>query len=245
MFSLGKKLALAVAVVATALLIASPATLAAGSYTLFGDAQIVSPGHNSPHAVQLRSDATIPPGYGGIDFQVPSGTTFNDLNNLATDYMFTHNSCGGGSPRFQVNVLDSSTNTVNNIMVYIGPPPNYTGCPQNAWLNTGNLLAPTNLIDTSQLPGGIFYDPVASAKTKFGSYAVTGIQLVADGSWFFPDGVQTAQVDNVMINNSTYTFDQPQDKDECKKGGRQTLTRADGSGFKNQGDCIQYANTGK
>ena len=34
-------------------------------------------------------------------------------------------------------------------------------------------------------------------------------------------------------------------KDECKKGGWQDLTRADGSSFKNQGDCIQYVNTGK
>ena len=34
-------------------------------------------------------------------------------------------------------------------------------------------------------------------------------------------------------------------KDECKKGGWADLTRADGSSFKNQGDCIQYVNTGK
>ncbi len=34
-------------------------------------------------------------------------------------------------------------------------------------------------------------------------------------------------------------------KDACKGGGWQNLRRADGSGFKNQGDCNQYANTGK
>ena len=34
-------------------------------------------------------------------------------------------------------------------------------------------------------------------------------------------------------------------KDECKKGGWADLTRADGTSFKNQGDCIQYVNTGK
>lgn len=34
-------------------------------------------------------------------------------------------------------------------------------------------------------------------------------------------------------------------KDSCKDGGWQSLSRADGSSFKNQGDCIQYANTGK
>ncbi len=34
-------------------------------------------------------------------------------------------------------------------------------------------------------------------------------------------------------------------KNACKNGGWQTLMRADGSPFKNQGDCIQYVNTGK
>jgi uncharacterized membrane protein len=35
------------------------------------------------------------------------------------------------------------------------------------------------------------------------------------------------------------------DKDQCKDGGWESLSRADGTLFKNQGDCIQYVNTGK
>jgi hypothetical protein len=35
------------------------------------------------------------------------------------------------------------------------------------------------------------------------------------------------------------------DKDQCKDGGWATRVRADGTTFKNQGDCIQYVNTGK
>lgn len=34
-------------------------------------------------------------------------------------------------------------------------------------------------------------------------------------------------------------------KDDCKDGGFQNVRRADGSTFKNQGQCVQYANTGK
>ena len=34
-------------------------------------------------------------------------------------------------------------------------------------------------------------------------------------------------------------------KDQCKNGGYNSVKRADGSSFKNQGDCIQYVNTGK
>ena len=37
----------------------------------------------------------------------------------------------------------------------------------------------------------------------------------------------------------------PATADQCKKNGWQGFTRANGSSFKNQGDCIQYVNTGK
>jgi hypothetical protein len=43
-----------------------------------------------------------------------------------------------------------------------------------------------------------------------------------------------------------YSFTVPAlSKDQCKDGGWQRLFRTNGTGFKNQGDCIQYANTGK
>jgi hypothetical protein len=34
-------------------------------------------------------------------------------------------------------------------------------------------------------------------------------------------------------------------KEQCKNGGWQSVKRDDGSSFKNQGDCLQYVNTGK
>lgn len=37
----------------------------------------------------------------------------------------------------------------------------------------------------------------------------------------------------------------PLSKDLCKKDGWKEYFRPDGSSFKNQGDCIQYVNTGK
>jgi hypothetical protein len=202
---------------------------AAGGYTLFGDAQLVSPGHSSPTGVQLRSTTTVP-GYGGIDFSVASGTTFGSISNLATDYMFTAASCGGGSPRFQINVDGV------NAFVYIGPPPNYTNCPTNVWVSTGNLVAPAAFVDTSQLPGGGPYDTFAAADAKYGTHAVTGVQLVIDSSWFFPSGTQTVVVDNVMINDTTYTFES---KESCKDGGWENFTSAPGP-FKNQGQCVSF-----
>lgn len=40
-------------------------------------------------------------------------------------------------------------------------------------------------------------------------------------------------------------FEVATEKEACKQNGWMTLRRADGSSFKNQGDCIQYVNTGK
>jgi hypothetical protein len=162
--------------------------------------------------------------------------TVSQLNNLSTDYRFTAGSCGGGAPRFQINV--STTAGTKNIFVYIGPPPNYTNCVSGSWLTSGNVLYP--FVDTGQLPGGTFYDTWARAQAAYGSMTTTGIQLVTDGGWKFAE--QTVLVDNVMINSTKYTFE-AETKDSCKKGGWQDFTSSPGP-FKNQGDCVSFFASG-
>jgi hypothetical protein len=54
--------------------------------------------------------------------------------------------------------------------------------------------------------------------------------------------------DKFNFNGTTYDFEPYEvatNKDQCKDGGYTNAKRADGSSFKNQGDCIQYVNTGK
>lgn len=213
---------------------------AANGYELFGEASTVSPGNASATAVQLVSDAD--PGSGGIDFDVAAGTTFANLTTLGSDFNVLDDDCGGGSPRFQINV-DIGGGTEKNIFVYLGPSPNYTGCTANTWTTSGDLLASGNTVDTSQLTGGTFYDQYDDALAEFGTLPVTGLQLVVDSSWFFLDGEQTVLADNVVINDTTFDFeaevDMPTTKDECKKGGWQDF---DGV-FKNQGDCVSFVAT--
>jgi hypothetical protein len=230
------RLTLVAFVLASLALVQSTTAVAASGYTLFGDAQIVS-GGNPGNAAQIRSDAAIPPGYGGVDFDTPAAMTVSGLTNLSTDYKFTAGSCGGGAPRFQVNVDGV------NIFVYIGPLPSYTGCPPDVWGTTGNLVMPASLVDSSQLPGGNFYDTWAHVLSAYGTHAITGIQLVTDGSWAVTGGVQTVLVDNVMINSTTYTFEPQPTKDSCKKGGWQNFTSSPGP-FKNQGDCVSFFASG-
>lgn len=202
------------------------------AYSLFGDAVLVHPGHNSPTAAQASYDGTTGPGsFGGVDFTNPSGLTVSQLSNFTSDYQFTVGSCQDGAPRFVATVTNGSV--TGNINFYFGPPPNYTGCPPNVWANTGNLASPTSVVDTSQLPGGTFYDVYSAAQTKYGSYSITDLFVVVDGFNGIPS---TAQFDNVTINNVTYTFESAQ---SCKKGGWKQFTTAPGP-FKNQGDCVSY-----
>lgn len=215
---------------ATTLLIAG--TALAASYSLFGEAQLVQPGNNSPQAIEIVSDSA--PGFGGASFTVPSGLTFADLTKLSVDFNVTDDDCSGGSPRFQVRVDTGSG--LRNIFVYLGPPPNYTGCPASTWVSSGDLLETGQTVDTLQLTGGAFYDPYDAAVTKYGAYPVVGISLVTDSGWAFADGEQTILADNVMINSDTYTFE---DKDSCKQGGWQAFTSAPGP-FKNQGQCVSH-----
>lgn len=222
----------------------SPSTFALHSdqhYSLFGEANYVTPGNASDRAVKLVSDTD--PAYGGVNFPVETGTTFADLTALSTDYMFeTDDSCAGGSPRFQIKVDTGSA--VQNIFVYLGPPPNYTLCPPDVWTNSGNLLEATDTVDTSQLTAGTFYDPYAAALLKYGSLPVLSIQLVTDSGWAAADGEQAVSIDNTQINSTLFTYELPSKevgKQMCKDdNGWMTMTDLEGNTFKNQGQCVSF-----
>lgn len=234
-----KKILIAGIVAGVLALSAAVPAFAATAYSLFGDAAIVS-GGNPGNAAQIRSiDGG---GYGGVSLSSTTVTTLADLSNLATDYKFTENSCGGGGPRFQVRVTNGVS--TGNIFVYVGPPPSYTSCPTNVWTGSGNLVTPASLVDTGQLSGGTFYDTYAAALTKYGSYAVVKISLVTDGEWAFPSGNQTVLVDNIQVNADVVTFEPnvPTSKDQCKQNGWQGLEDANSQPFKNQGQCVSYFN---
>lgn len=63
------------------------------------------------------------------------------------------------------------------------------------------------------------------------------------------NGGLTASTDALQLSYGDvciiYDFEPFRATNECKKGGWQTMSRADGTPFKNQGDCVSYVNTGK
>lgn len=235
------------------LVIGMPLTAgAAPVYSLFGDASLVSPGHASDTAVQLVSDVEgeEAEGFAGIDFEVEENITWSELTNLNTDYDITDDDCGGGSPRFQLNVdTDDDGISDGNVHVVIGLSPNFTDCT-TGWQNTGNLIGNEDAgrYDFSQF-GGSTFTTYSDAPQSVMDGDVVGVQLVADGGWSEQaangdDGEQTVLADNVVINAHTFTFEteeepeMPTTKDDCKKGGWEAY-----SVFKNQGDCVSWVAT--
>ena len=73
----------------------------------------------------------------GINFTDTGVTTFPSLTQLATKFNVTDDHCGGGSPRFQINFGSQ------NVFVYLGPSPTFTGCTPNTLVDSGNLSATT------------------------------------------------------------------------------------------------------
>jgi hypothetical protein len=95
-----------------------------------------------------------------------------------------------------------------------------------------------------------FVDGSGLAGEKYAVQTVNLITVQTGSGW--ADGF-TGQVDGLTItltdgSVATVNFEARNaatDKAACMKDGWGTLERTDGSAFKNQGDCIQYVNTGK
>src|SRR5947208_14065283 len=100
------RLSFVVALFAALSLFQTGSAVLAASFTLFGDATLVSPGHNSATAVQLRSIATTSSAAtsAGADFATPAGITPSELTNLAPDYEFTMASCRRATPRVHISI---------------------------------------------------------------------------------------------------------------------------------------------
>ncbi|RJQ34410.1 hypothetical protein C4556_02725 [Candidatus Parcubacteria bacterium] len=212
-------------------------------YSFFGDASYVTPGNASARAVNILSDATGA-AFGGISYGVEAGTTFASLTTLSSDFRIeADDTCVGGSPRVSIGIdTDGDSDRDGSIFVYFGVDSAGAACTPGTWQNTGDFLEAGRLVDTSQLPSGTFYDPYASALTKYGSMGVTSISIVTDSSWASGDSEHAADIDNTLINSTLFTYEVPvpTEKDQCKKGGWQNYADDEGNSFKNQGQCVAF-----
>lgn len=205
-----KKLLGAVTAAAAAFTFA-PAALAAPAQLTLGGGAEAGVGHVK--LVSDLSDTQTGNDASWIDLAVPSGLTFSGITSLSTEFNVTDDDCGGGSPRFQI------TAGGKNVFVYLGPSPSFTGCTQNTWLASGNLVGTADAcrVDTSQHAPGTHCSTWAAAVALLGSQPVQRISLVVDSGWFFADEEQTVLVRNVTLNGRTVVTPQQPAKDNPAK----------------------------
>jgi hypothetical protein len=174
----------------------------------------------------LVSNSSNP--YSFISFDDLNGAPLSALTSLSADVVSAQ--YGGGAPRFSVELSNGKS-----VFVYLGDAPSFGSGGAG---DTGNLVAGGDLrVDTSQLPGGTFYDTWADAEALAGSATISSIDFVVDGDWA-TGGSQTVVLDSVTIDGTTYGFS-PTSKDDCKNGGWQTF------GYTNQGACVSAFASGK
>lgn len=183
-----------------------------GNYSLFGSASQEADG------VHLVSNETE--SFSGVSFEVEPGAVVSALDSLAATYEAVVGDCGGGAPRFQVNT------TEGNVFVYLGDAPNFQTCDGGS---TGNLIDDEDLrVDASQV-GGSQYDTWADVEELIGDEEITNLLLIVDGGF---TGDQEFAFSSAQVNETSYDFTKPGNKDQCKDGGYENF------GYKNQGQCV-------
>jgi hypothetical protein len=137
-------------------------------------------------------------------------------------------------------------------------PTNYYDCRYDVLATSGSTSAFTTV---TFLPGGTYpvvtrgaVPPCPTTPAAMGAGATIRAIAITVGDTSASDAGLDAYLDKVAValtngNTTIYNFDPalptPADKDACKNDGWKTLFRADGSSFKNQGDCVSYTNNGR
>ncbi len=171
-------------------------------------------------------DPTCPDtGYGaGFAWRASDGHCYNGLAfNASFDFSGQH-----------VTLPDAVIIGVAYNTADYGNSPIHQPGPYNS-LNVGVPNGQTATVGTDDNPDNVFWNTSYAGFYTDGGAAGVGI-FRQDTNWT-PNGTVAFQV--------TASGQVATSKDQCKNGGWQNLSRQDGSGFKNQGDCIQYVNTGK
>jgi hypothetical protein len=145
-------------------------------------------------------------GFGLVSVGFPAGTTFSDLASLKTDYDLTQGVCGGGSPRYQINLQpqgDSNPADAVSLYLYFGTPP-FGGCTSGQHTE-GEVIGGT----TPQwfAFGGGENSNIAltysQALATYGNYQLLAAQVTVDGGWS-QNGTQQASVTNWEVNGEVF-----------------------------------------
>ena len=171
--------------------------------------------------------------YAGV-YYAESSLSGKPLAGLSASFTYScaaaTNCVTGGSPRMSIPI-DTNMNGTTESYAFIDA-------------NNCGLTAAQSGTVTQSCPvffGGTLYANWAAFVAAHSDYRIGNDDAVA---FVIVDQPFLGKVSNVQLGQGEAAGVATK-KDDCKKGGWADLTRADGSSFKNQGDCIQYVNSGK
>jgi hypothetical protein len=194
-----------------------------------------------------RNGQTINPGQLVFDFfdgiDVPQFSPGLPHTYMATNGNFTALQLQNGPQSFRMFqdiALPAGATTISWDMEYNNHNGDFVPDAQELEVNVrdvssdailATLLRTTRFVDPLEIPVTHFIRNVSA----FGGRTVRiSIDMIVDRLFF------DAAFDNFKVD-----FRVARAKNDCKNGGWKLVFRADGTPFKNQGDCIQYVNTGK
>jgi hypothetical protein len=148
----------------------------------------------------------------------------------------------GGSPRVSIGI-DENNNGTRESYAFVDTLGCNNGSPNNGTLSFSDPTCTVAYFGPGATPGGESWVNWAAFAAGHPTWKIS-MNTVDDVPFVIVDQPGLWTVTNVQLGQGEAAGDASK-KDECKKGGWADLTRADGSSFKNQGDCIQYVNTGK
>lgn len=131
----------------------------------------------------------------------PSGTlTLGEVSELVANYAFTLGNCHGGALRWSVR---TSVSPPRSLFIYYGDYPSFTDCTTTSQSGTNMIGLGDLRYDTSQYPGGTFYDTYANALAVIGpSTPIVRASLVLDAGWA---GNQRLTLTSATVNGNTFT----------------------------------------
>ena len=145
----------------------------------------------------IWSDTNTDNDFSFLSFTPSSALTFNQVVALASSYAFTLGDCHGGSLRWSVRVSPTQS-----VFIYYGAYPNFASCSGTDSQTGANLIGLSDLrYDTSQLPGGTFYDSYANAQALVGATQIVRASLVLDSGW---GGDQRLTLGSATVNGDTF-----------------------------------------
>jgi hypothetical protein len=192
--------------------------------------------------VEVSSTSTASPPF-SVQYDLGAG--------IVVEYNAAVRSTTTISETFEIRSADGEV-LVSGSKTQVNPGAFY--CAQNAHVAVGGFDFGTPSATFAQLqtaPDGLAYS--ASIPTTDGVYTDAGTSTLAAVDIVAPSDIAVV-IDNEFHETFTSTSltppvpaqsPVPAAKDDCEDGGWKDFARTDGSPFKNQGDCIQFVNTGK